>query len=400
MIPRHCPPFSSGSLLRTMFRSFKRVSRFELEKRYARQLNVPHAVWLPSARYGITRVLQYQTKSDSPIACPVFNCGAVHHAAAECERTIEFIDTAPGSFLVDCSRQTSTGHGVILSELFGHQFNERDLRQPFVKQAASRVFDLAMCIPTAGDFERMSPGDVSVLSFGLGKSLYAGWGGMAFTSCLETATMLKRRRDQDLQSCSRMNRAKWNSSFLVRTLAHERPFYGPIRSRRKHSGTSDTNSTTSFSLDTYEWHRPATNLHLQQCLSNLDESGAWAEKRTTLAEVYRSQLTQLRPVIQMPDKDSQGHSHFVVRVPAELRDKVCDQLWHRGIDAGKLFPFPTNHCDPLKFPRASQAASEVINLPLSNRLTERHVTHICRSLIEIIERLPTSTTFCTQREAA
>ena len=82
MIPRHRPPFGPLSSLGLSVRSlFGSTNVRDLEEDYARFLNVPHAVWLPSARYGITRAVELVTSSDATVYCPVFNCGTFRNRA-------------------------------------------------------------------------------------------------------------------------------------------------------------------------------------------------------------------------------------------------------------------------------------------------------------------------------
>ena len=391
MIPRHRPPFGWAALACTAMRSlFGNGGIEQLEQQYKRRLNVRHAVWLPSARYGIARTIQFHMTSDAEIFCPAFNCGAVHHAVLECQRTSRFADCAPHSFLMDCSGTASGRHTVILSEMFGHRFSPQDLDQVHVRDAELRIFDMAMAIPTAADMRRMQRSDVTVLSFGPGKSLYAGWGGMALTQCDDTAAMLLHRRDLDLASASRLSCCRWNTNSILRTVAHEPILYRQLRSRQQQRNADNADHNSSFTIDSHEWHRPPTRLHATRSLQNLEQSDTFSERRMKLSDEYRSQLCGFSDRIQLPPNAFSALSHFCVRVPGQCREAIRQHLWSCGLDVGTLFPFPTETCNTEDFPQAAQVSTEVLNLPLSTQLDRRDVVHICDVIKVAMDRTITN----------
>lgn len=386
MIPRHRPPFGILALISTAIRSlFSSPAVAELERRYRQHLAVRHAVWIPSARYGITRSVQEQTATEAAVVCPVFNCGAVHHAVSACQRPVRFADCSSEDVLMDCTGPADAGHAIILSEMFGHRFSADHLRQPLVQSAALRVFDMAMAVPTAADLERMQHGDVTLLSFGLGKSLYAGWGGMALTNCNEMAAMLRRRLAHDLTSPAGLTRTKWNTELLARTVAHEPLIYGTLRARRMKRVSDRHNAMGSFSEQSAEWCRPPTRLHLTRSIDNLLQSESFIRQRTELCREYRNKLCDSGDAIRLPLQDSAALSHFCVRVSELDRDSLRRQLWNSGMDVGTLFPFPHDICRADQFPNAAQSSAEILNLPLSNQLSRREVNRICDTLKKITD---------------
>jgi dTDP-4-amino-4,6-dideoxygalactose transaminase len=400
MIPRHRPPFGPAALACTGVRSlFNSGDVEQLERKYKQQLGVKHAVWLPSARYGITRTIQSHITSDAEVICSAFNCGAVHHAAAECQRTVRYADCSSGSLLMDCSGAGTGGHALILSEMFGHRFSPKELDHRLVRNASLRIFDMAMAIPAPADMQRMQQVDVTVLSFGLGKSLYAGWGGMALTQCDDLSAMLQRCRDQDLASGPRLEFYRWNADLVLRTVAHEPFFYRQLRSRQQRRKSESTDCSSSFTADSHEWHRPPTSLHVARSLRNLEQSVSYVEKRRILADEYRKQLCGCSDRVQLLPSDLSALSHFCVRVSGDRRAAVRQHLWNHGIDVGTLFPFPHEICRTEEFPQAARTALEILNLPLSTQLDRRAVIGICDALRAGVESSCTAS-IATQPGAA
>lgn len=399
MIPRHRPPFGTWSLLTTAAKSvFQRCDVRELELAWQRSLDAKHAIWIPSARWAIARTIQSHTISDAEVVCPVFNCGAVHHAVSESGRTADYRDCAADSFLMNCSGAASRKNAIVLSEIFGHRFPSNAISQPLVNEAAVRIFDLAMGMPTTDDIQRMKSGDVTVLSFGLGKSLYAGWGGMALTTCVDTADMLRRRREEDLRTASVRQRTRWNASMLLRTVAHEQWVYRRVRARATKPNDFASNGPSSFSETSHEWHRPPTAFQIARSLRNLPMATEWSERRVRLMNEYRIQLQNVSPIARLPATDAAALSHFSIRVPGEIRNTLRKRLWDNGVDAASLFPFPLGWCAAEQFPLAARAATEVLNLPLSNQLQRRDVIRVCDTVKRIVDEL--GATPGTQKVAA
>lgn len=399
MIPRHRPPFGLASLARSAVAGlFDRRSVEDLETAYARWLQVSHTVWIPSARYGIARSIQQQLTNDGTVYCPAFNCGAVFHAAEETGRPIEFVDCAADSFLIDTTGRPKSGSAVILSEMFGQRFSQKSLLQPLASQSDMRIFDMAMSIPTAADMLRMRERDVTVLSFGLGKSLFAGWGGLAATHSSHVARALRQQRDQDLHPASFLKQSISHAKIWARTAAHQPSVYGPLRrSRRQRSGAS---SETHFSNMTHEWLRSTTSLNRQLAFGNLRQADTWADQRRQLSEQYLHQLQPVADRIQLPAASVNALSHFCVRVPSAAREAIVEQLWKCNTDAGTLFPFPINFCSPGDFPNAHQASCEIINLPVSNQLSTAQVRHITEAVVDAVRSCDVAEDMPAVRRAA
>ncbi len=377
MIPRHRPPFGTLALIATALRSLTgKADLRRIEHAYQHALNIDHAIWLPSARYGITHAIRASLPADGIVACPVFNCGAVFHAASQSNREIQFIDCAKDSFLAETTAAPCRQTAVILSEMFGQRFSADDLQQPLVNEASLRIFDMAMAIPTPADMLRMQKSDVTVISFGLGKSLYAGWGGLALTHSEDIAHTLRQQRAIDLKQTGVLTRAKWNAQLTARTLAHEPRMYKRLREIKQRRSQNPDNEHSGFSQQSHEWHRPPTSLSATKTLENLRDTLAFFAKRMQLSDEYSTQLSGISECLQLPQTAASAMSHYSIRVSGNLRESCRQQLWNNGIDVGSLFPFPLHLCEATNFPNAFRASMEVLNFPLSNQLDRADIRRI------------------------
>lgn len=382
MIARHRPPQQLRSLLAALITGKSlRPSLEQIEDRYARLWNVDHVVWIPSARFGITHAVRQHTADLQTVYCAAFNCGAVFHALRETDRDVRYIDTPPDSFLMDTARPPGPRAAVILSEMFGQRFSAAQRSQPLIDNASQRIFDMAMSIPEASDFALLRDQDVAVVSFGLGKSLYAGWGGLAVTASAAMASRLRAERTDSLSAAGRLTSLKHDTKVLARMAAHLPLIYGPLRKRTGSlTASTATFADQPFSRQTHEWHRSVSPLHALLALDNADRAQSWAHQRRTLAARYRTAFADALTPEHLPAESNDALSHFSLRVPAVSRSAIRQQLWHQGIDAATLFPTPIDLCPAAQFPHAHAASASVLNLPLSPQLTEAHIDRIARAV--------------------
>lgn len=388
MIPRHRPPQSVRTTLTALARGLlRRPTADAIESRYARLWNVDHVIWIPSARFGITHAVRLCPQPIETVATSAFNCGAVFHAVAETGRLTQYVDTAPHSFLMSTSGSPVPRSAVILSEMFGQSFSREDHDRPFLQQATQRVFDMAMSVPHAARFDELRDHDVAVVSFGLGKSLYAGWGGLAVTHSAALAQRLRQQRDTAVVRSGLWANLRHDARVLARVMAHQPAVYGPLRKRRSTTDPATTFADQPFSAATAEWHRGVSPLHGMLALDNADRAAVWSEQRRRLTADYREALAEVIPD-GLPTATTAACSHFCLRVPAAVRSRLRQHLWDHGVDAATLFPVPRDLCPPHRFPHATTASREVLNLPLSTQLTDAHTQRVVNSLSSspLIER--------------
>ncbi len=395
MIPRHRPPFSIAALAGAAIPGFGLRRVEQLEHAYANVLDAPFAIWLPSARYGIFQAIRFGLRLDDQVYCPAFTCGVVHQAIRQTARSMSLVDCKVDSPLMDLDRiRNSSGYGVVLSEVFGHRYLNSEANS-FVFNARLRIFDMAMCIPTASDMKRLVERDVALISFGLGKSLYAGWGGMAFTKDSRMAELLRNARNQDVQANSFAARIRNIASVCLRTIAHSKSLYNLSRraaNRRSESiavsAVDQTSPAVPQKLQSQEWRQSSTQFHLNLAIGNLNRSDQFAQDRLAYSRIYRKELTQLSLNVKggdsawltlLPDCED-AMSHFGIRIHGTDRDELRTLLWRHGIDTATLFPFPSG-TDAIQLPNAFRLTKEILGLPLSNGLGEHNIRRVC-SLIE------------------
>ena len=115
------------------------------------------------------------------------------------------------------------------------------------------------------------------------------------------------------------------------------------------------------------------------------------ERRLELAARYRREMEGLPLVLPSVDGDRRHVFHqYTVRIQ-QGRDSVQDALARQGISTAVFYPRPANLLAPYasisgRNPRAEQAATEVLSLPMSLTLTDDDIRRVGRAISESLAR--------------
>ena len=387
MIPRHVLPFSVGNLFSIAMKPAMRTTASDLEKTYADALGVTEVVSLPSVRAGIRMTILAGARPEGITVGPAYTCDTVHEALALSGSYVRLIDSAPDSFLMSpetVGAVTKPGCSLILSEVYGISYDPAAIEKMSVTRPGLRIFDLAMCIPSPERMTQLGPKDVALFSFGWGKPMYAGWGGVACFRDPMLADRVREIRDQLLVISSTGFRFRRSYALfqdvvmnqrLIYGLTHQRCLYRILRERIARTQAQGYQRKASGG-PAAQWTRPMTMMNWKVALYNLRHIAESADLRRSQAEVYSHMLVEPGEV-RGPRLNALPQSHFPMRVPAAFRDDICDYLRRRGIDTGTLFPFPIGlHRDD--YPHAARAADEVVTLPLGPAITTTEVHMIAQ----------------------
>ena len=373
MIPRHRPPYGLAAYLAAHCKPLNSLEA--CEESVADVLGVPHAILLPSARFGIMAGLQVALEGPGEVATPTLTCGVVHAAVLRSGCRPAYQDSRWGSFLMDPGL-LSAGP-VVLSEAFGHTYEPAELNPRLL-----RIWDMAMTSPTPALAARVQGSDLGLFSFGLGKVLFAGWGGLAITQDESLAAELRKHLAKVVQSPIR----RWEPcrSFMgaLRIAAHWEWLYSHVRgaSDRKCSmrGPDARNGEPEGLKGGLEWSLMPSRTEAGIICRGFLDGPKMAELRIKQEGWYRAALDGVRGVI-LPAKAQGALSHFTIRVAPSQRQALRSRLWAAGIDTGTLFPFAP-YLDPGNYPNTFLATQELINLPLGHSLLQSSVSKVRESI--------------------
>jgi len=275
---------------------------------------------------------------------------------------------------------------LLLSEVYGIPYHPQLIEEKSGIKPHLRILDLAMCIPSLERMKQLKPKDVALFSFGWGKPMYAGWGGIACFHDPELAGRVRDIRDrwnlgESLalsfgRACRTFFRVIANQRSIYR-ISHQRHLYHlyeAVRLKRNQNAKkrcAPPNPAFSEREASPEWTRPMTPLNRKLALNNMRNAMRDIKLRRNQAEIYYRLLVE-PGLVSGTNINCLPQSHFPIRVTPDVRDRMRDFLRGKGIDTGKLFPFPCG-LDRSSYPNASKAADEVVTLPLGPSITSDEI---------------------------
>jgi dTDP-4-amino-4,6-dideoxygalactose transaminase len=388
MIPRHSLPFGVGRAISLLVSSSQASHASDLEKAYADTLGARVAVLLPSVRAGIHMTVLAGSLPGAVVIGPAYTCDTVHQALALSGARMRLVDAAPGSFLMSpqaIGASFEPDCALLISELYGIPCDVGMIEKECGAKARLRILDLAMCIPSSGRMRQLKATDMALYSFGWGKPMYAGWGGIACFQDPELAAKVREIRDRWTAPDGFGFRFRRNCRTLLRVAMNQRGVYGLWHEphfyrvyRKVISGSSPEPShaapTPPPPGQAPEWTRPMTALNRKLALYNLHHAAQASELRHSQAELYHRRLVE-PGAVRGPEREALPESHFPIRLPSRVRYGMCDYLRGRGIDTSTLFPL-SPWVSAVGYPHAASAAAEVVTLPLGPGITPDEVRKI------------------------
>jgi len=398
MIPPHGPSFGFGAIVAAAFSGTGRDLQ-QLEEAYAERADCPCAVWLPTARAGICWALRVAIREGAAVIAPAFTCGVVHEAIVRSGGKLEPVDIPETGFLVDEGLLVSglrVPYALVLCEIYGHAYDLGKISAMARRPPMIRIIDMAMSVLHRGLFQSLEARDFAVISFGLGKSMYAGYGAMGFTRDSGLADRVKRLRDSAIQSPAFKSCVSRVADVSLRT-ALARPAINSVAKRLRSRRPEWNPSEVAFTGIPDSWLKgapfagalPSNRVDRGLAMWNLAHADALRQKRLDLARRYEQNLAGAKGIV-LPASSPNALSHYTLRVPSASRMRLRQKLYDAGIATSSMWEFPS-HLDKEQFPNAHRLSREVVSLPLSCALTPADVDRICerlgRSVEDILPRL-------------
>jgi hypothetical protein len=240
---------------------------------------------------------------DTIVAGPAYTCSTVHVAMSLSGAPTRLIDSAPGAFLMSADgiyAASEPGCALVLSEVYGIPYDREMLRDSCRKGPRLRVLDMAMGVPAPERLLELEARDVALFSFGWGKPMYAGWGGIACFQDPELADRVRGIRDQWTLPETFDLRFRHGSSLLIHTamnhrglygLSHEPHLYRVFRKTASPRHERGCQLKISGRLP-LQWTSPMTALNRQLALYNLRHAAQDSDLRRSQAEIYSRLLVE------------------------------------------------------------------------------------------------------------
>ncbi len=117
----------------------------------------------------------------------------------------------------------------------------------------------------------------------------------------------------------------------------------------------------------------------------------WNKMRNANAVYYHKLLSKVKGITVPVMKDDRTHVFQTYAIRLKNRDKVCQGLKERGIDALIHYPIPLHLQEAYKelkhkagdFPISERISKEILSLPMFPHMNKEQIEYVCDCLIEV-----------------
>jgi perosamine synthetase len=335
----------------------------DFEESIAELVGVPHAIAVSSGTAGLHLCLRALGIGEGDeVILPSFTFIAAGNAILYERARPVFVDIDPLTLNLNPEKLersiTSKTRGIIVVHTFGRPADLDPILEIARKHNLPVIEDACEAIGAQYRGRNVGGiGDIGVFGFYPNKPITTGEGGMVVTSDSAVADTIRALRNQ---------------------------------------GRRDSDGWTGHSLLGYNYRLSEMNCALGD--SQMKRLAGILERREAVAMRYSQELQTIPEVIPPASQIQDGRLCwfvYVVRLSARFepaqRDLICRYLIARGIGCGRYFA--PLHLQPLyapyvnagaDLPVTEQVAGRTLALPFFNRLTEKQIIEVCRTLHDAI----------------
>jgi dTDP-4-amino-4,6-dideoxygalactose transaminase len=322
----------------------------------------------------------------------------VVHAVVASGNRPKFVDIDLVDYNMDLRalKRALTPHtgAVVATHMYGYPTDVDAIRAAVGDEKVIIVEDSAQSIHLLSSESGGLRGDLGLFSFGPGKPLSTFEGGVVVTNSSNFYEKIKAYRDKEMNRPLFKAQVKRWARFLVSYKLFRRGIYALWhQNRTKLIGSIDPefNLTPDYMPDDMAMAYPdfQARLGLVQ-LSKLDLILA---RRRALARLYDYNLHGLMGICPAPLVENATYAFYTLRV--SNRDKIGfrQHMVSRGVAVGRTYNYVLPHLKPWRpfasetYPRAAQAAREVVNLPCYPGLQEAQARYISACVREFANEI-------------
>lgn len=357
-----------------------------LEEDFRRELHVRHAFALSSgtAALVVTLTALKSLSARREVVIPAFTCFSVAAAVMAAGLTPVLCDVDPATFDVPEGRLAEAVTGrtlcVIVHHLFGVPAGIAGARRICRERGAWLVEDAAQALGVAADGARLGTlGDAGIFSFGRGKHVTCGSGGMVVTNSSPIAAALGRTHATLDAAPPGAQASQFLKTILM--LVFIRPWLYWIPAALPFLGLGRTTYPTRIPVHRLPAFQAGLLRHWRRRLARSNEARTAAVSYFTQALSLSLPTAPAPPYLRLP----------IVAPDADARRRVCSLSEKRGLGVSVGYPTPINEIPEIaslfgaqRFPSAAQLSERLLTLPTHHLLSERDkraIATLCRELI-------------------
>lgn len=351
------------------------AGRSEFEAAVASRVGARYGIAFAYGRSGIVALFEALGLSQAEVIMPAYTCAVMAEAVVVSGNKPVFVDIDLADYNMDISatKRALTSHtrAIIVTHMYGYPADVDTIRKEVGDDQLLIIEDAALALRTAAPDATGISGDVALFSFGSGKQLYTITGGVIVTNSSSLHDKIRTYRDQEMnrlpnsvwaRRCMQVLTAYMALSGSLEERLVQIKNIGAVKRARDAVGLTGTVMPRDYATAYADFQGRIGVAQLRKLDTVLEETRA-------LAEFYGRELRDAPGLTTAPVIPGATYTYYSVRV--EGRDEIGfhQRMRDRGIEVGLNFSYTLPQLKAYQsyanghYPRAEQAAREVVNLP-------------------------------------
>lgn len=373
------------------------VGRDEFEAAVATHTGARYGLAFSYGRSGVVALLKALGLEQAEVIIPAYTCSVISEAVVTSGNIPVFVDIDLTDYNMDVSalKAALTPHtrAIVATHMHGYLADIAAIRREIGDERILIIEDSALALRPAQPHAPEMGGDVTLFSFGRGKQLYTITGGVMTTDSTMLYEKMKTYRDMQMNHLSGSAQKRRAFQLLTAYLALSATLesglsrvknLGPVKQARDAVGLVRTVMPRDYAAIFADFQG-------RLGLAQLHKLGNVLEQQKNIAEFYSRELQDVPGLTPAPLIPGATYSRYSIRI--ERRDEIgfTRQMRAQGVEVGRNFDYALPCLPPYQtyarscYPRAEQAAAEIINLPSYAGLQRREARYIVETTCRVLQ---------------
>ncbi|GAB4534160.1 MAG: hypothetical protein Kow0063_16970 [Anaerolineae bacterium] len=394
MIPFYRPYFDHSEILAAVRPG---AGRDEFELAVANRMGARYGVAFAYGRSGLVASLRALGLNQAEVVMPAYMCVVMAQAVIASGNWPVFVDINLTDYNMDLDGLpkaiTPQTKAVVAAHLYGYPIDVDAIRALVRDDQIVIIEDCAQKLHSASDGAPRLRGDIGLCSFGANKELSTVQGGVIVTNSPELYKRIKSYRDREMSlSSSKTRLGRW-ARLLASYLVFQKPVYG-LLSRFGMVGL-DNRLTEDSDFEAGrlpgDYRSTLTDFQGRIGLAQLRKLETVVAKRRTLAEFYTRELRDVPGVVVPPIIPGANYAYYSLRVPRRDELNFRWRMLAMGVAVDETYEYALPFLKPYRsfartqYPRALEAARQVINLPIYPSLSLSDAGYVVQCIRCVLE---------------
>lgn len=387
MIPFYRPYFDRCELLAALRPG---TGRSEFEATLAARLDARYGIAFAYGRAGIIATLKALGLTQAEVILPAYTCLVVAQAVVASGNKPVFVDIDLADYNMDLAAireaLTSRTRAIIATHLYGYPTDVDAIRAAAGNERIIIVEDRAQGLFTSFAGTTELRGDIGLCSFGPNKQLCTVQGGVIITNSSSLYQQIKAYRDREMNLPSARTWAKRWARLIAMYLVFRQPVFGFLQRAGLigRSSRLDKSSDLSPAALRSDYATAYMDFQGRVGLVQLGKLDTIVSGHCALAELYDHELRHVPGLSPAPIITGATYAYYTLRVTRRDELNFPQQMFAQGVAVDYTFDYVLPFLKPYRpyargnYPRAEQAAREVVNLPIYPGLSAASARYVAK----------------------